>query len=134
MKKGVVFMITKKESRSTQEIVIENIKLYIKNEGLKKDRLAKKMGMTPQNFYEYLKKERKNTLDFASKLSEILGRDLKFFMDQNFQITSDVETLRATAFSSGETLSQEGQEGFEQLLRICNLIEIYGVGEEESNA
>ena len=40
--------------------------------------------------------------------------------------------LKAIAFSAG-TLSQEGEEGLNQLLRVCELIETYSM-EDQPNA
>lgn len=112
---------------------LENINTFIDGEGLKRKRLAKKLGMSESNFSDYLNGKRSNILDFAGRLAEILGFDAIYFIDHEFAYQPvESKDMRAIAFSAG-TLSQEGEEGLHQLLRICDLIETYNM-EERSNA
>jgi transcriptional regulator with XRE-family HTH domain len=118
------------DSRSQK--ILENINLFIETEGLKRKRLAKKMGMSESNFSDYLNGKRTNILDFAGKLAEILGFEQTFFMNSNFKPQVPYDDDRVLVFSAGN-LSEEGKEGLNQLLRICELIETYNM-EERSNA
>lgn len=112
---------------------LENIYTFIEGEGLKRKRLAKKLGMSESNFSDYLNGKRSNVLDFSVRLAEVLGLEGTYFMNPNFEYVSrEEEDLRAIAFSAG-TLSKDGEEGLDQLLRICELIETYNL-EEGSNA
>lgn len=129
-------MVNKPEHTSLDRHVIqtlENINTFIDGEGLKRKRLARKLGMSESNFSDYLNGKRTNILDFASRLAEVLGLEGTYFMNPKFEYQSvESEDMRAMAFSVG-TLSKEGAEGLNQLLRICELIETYNM-EEQSNA
>lgn len=112
------------------EIIIktlENIQTFINAEGLKKSGLAKRLGMSTPNFYDYLSNKRQGVLDFASRLALSLGYDETFFINPNFKLPYNEGAIRALAFSAGENLSSVAQEGFENLLKICDLIEIYNL-------
>ncbi|TMN21865.1 helix-turn-helix domain-containing protein [Lentibacillus cibarius] len=112
---------------------LKNMNEFIDGEGLKRKRLAKKLGMSESNFSDYLNGKRSNILDFSGSLAEVLGLEGTYFMNQNFNYKPDeLENMRAIAFSTG-TLSKEGEEGLNQLLRVCEMIEIYNM-EENSNA
>lgn len=129
-------MVYKPEHTSLERHVsqtLENIHVFIDGEGLKRKRLAKKLGMSESNFSDYLNGKRSNILDFAGRLAEVLGLDGTYFMNPKFEYQSvESEDMRSIAFSAG-ILSKEGEEGLNQLLRICELIEIYNM-EEQSNA
>ncbi|WLR50664.1 XRE family transcriptional regulator [Bacillus tianshenii] len=119
------------DHRVTQ--TLENIHTFIEGEGLKRKRLAKKLGMSESNFSDYMNKKRSNVLDFAVRLAEVLGLESTYFINPHFQYESNKEEdLRAIAFSAGP-LSKDGEEGLHQLLRVCELIETYNL-EESSNA
>ena len=112
---------------------LENINAFIDGEGLKRKRLAKKLGMSESNFSDYLNGKRTNILDFSSRLADVLGLESTYFMNPNFNYKSDeLGNRRAIAFSGGG-LSKEGEIGLNQLLRACEMIEIYNM-EEQSNA
>lgn len=112
---------------------LDNINTFIDGEGLKRKRLAKKLGMSESNFSDYLNEKRSNILDFAVRLAEILGLEETYFMDFEFDYQPErSDDMSTTAFSSS-TLSKEGEEGLHQLLRIYELIETYNT-EEQSNA
>ncbi|WP_050179584.1 helix-turn-helix domain-containing protein [Domibacillus robiginosus] len=112
---------------SINEYTLKNIKEFLTHEGLKKDRLAKKMGMSSANFYDYLNNKRQGVLDFSIKLAEILGYEDTFFMDENFKLMPFENSDRSFAFSAGNQFTEEGKEGFEHLLKICDLFEIYNL-------
>lgn len=112
---------------------LENINVFIDGEGLKRKRLAKKLGMSESNFSDYLNGKRSNVFDFAGRLSEALGLEGTYFMNPKFEYQSvESADMRKYAFSAG-ALSKEGEEGLAQLFRICELIETYNV-EDRSNA
>jgi transcriptional regulator with XRE-family HTH domain len=106
---------------------LNNIHTFINSEGLKKSGLAKRMGMSQANFYEYLGNKRQGVLDFSRQLAESLGYNESFFIDPNFKLPYNEAAVRALAFSAGDSLSPIAQEGFENLLKICDLIEIYNL-------
>ncbi|WP_106496151.1 helix-turn-helix transcriptional regulator [Lentibacillus sp. Marseille-P4043] len=115
------------------EQTLNNINTFIDGEGLKRKRLARKLGMSESNFSDYLNRKRSNILDFAVRLAEVLGLEETYFMNPEFDYQpKEFADMRTTAFSAG-TLSKEGEEGLHQLLRICELIETYNM-EEQSNA
>lgn len=112
---------------------LDNINAYIDGEGLKRKRLAKKLGMSESNFSDYLNGKRSNILDFSVRLAEVLDLEETFFMKTSFDYHSKKnDEIRVTAFSAGD-LSEKGEEGLHQLLRLCDLIETYNM-EDHSNA
>lgn len=113
---------------------LKNMNVFIKGEGLKRKRLAQKLGMSESNFSDYLQGKRANVLEFSAKLAEVLGLEGNYFADLNFVYQSDEskQEQRAIVFSKGD-LSADGEEGFHQLLRICELVETYDL-KENSNA
>lgn len=112
---------------------LDNINAYIDGEGLRRKRLAKKLGMSESNFSDYLNGKRSNILDFAVRLAEVLDLEENYFMNSAFDYHSrNNDEMRATAFSAGN-LSEKGEEGLYQLLRLCDLIETYNM-EDNSNA
>lgn len=108
-----------------------NIILFIKSEGLKRKRLAKKLEMSESNFSEYLNGKRSGILDFASRLAEVLGYERTFFIREDFKTQVSSNETTKIAFSAGD-LSKEGKDGLNQLVRVCDLIETYGVGDEHN--
>ncbi|MCM3443136.1 helix-turn-helix transcriptional regulator [Metabacillus halosaccharovorans] len=108
---------------------LKNIHTFINGEGLKRKRLAKKLGMSESNFSDYLNAKRSNILDFAVRLAEALGLEETYFMNPNYNYQPvEFEDMKAIAFSAG-TLSKNGEEGLHQLLRVCELIETYNMEE-----
>ncbi|GGN60030.1 helix-turn-helix transcriptional regulator [Oceanobacillus indicireducens] len=111
---------------------LENINTFIDGEGLKRKRLAKRLGMSESNFSDYLNGKRSNILDFSVKLAEVLGLEKNYFMNPRFDYQPVESDTRSTVFSSG-ALSKEGEEGLHQLLRVCEMIETYNM-EDRPNA
>lgn len=116
-----------KNGLSTNEYTLKNINEFIESQGLKKSRLAKKMGMSLTNLYDYLGNRRNGVLEFSRQLAETLGYDGAFFINPNFKSPYSEDSVRALAFSAGEQLSSEAQEGFINLLKVCDLFEIYNL-------
>lgn len=112
---------------STADQVLENIKRYIETEGLKRNRLAKRLGMSDSNFSEYLNGKRSNIMDFSTKLSHVLGLESTFFINKNFSSNLQPQDERVMAYSIGEDISLKGKEGITQLLRLCDLIDLYNM-------
>ncbi|WP_138419862.1 helix-turn-helix transcriptional regulator [Aquibacillus sediminis] len=110
---------------------LENILAFIKSEGLKRKRLAKKLEMSESNFSEYLNGKRSGILDFASRLAEVLGHDRTFFIREDFDAHRSSEETAKIAFSAGD-LSVDGKEGLDQLVRVCDLIETYDIGDDHN--
>lgn len=109
---------------------LENINTFIEGEGLKRNRLAKRLGMSESNFSDYLNGKRSNILEFSVKIAEILGLEEIYFMSPEFSYQQiEFEEERAIAFSAG-TISEDGEKGLHQLLRVCELIEIYQAGDQ----
>lgn len=119
--------MTISKSDSLIDQTLKNIHMFIEAEGLRKSGLAKRLNMSSANFYDYLSNKRQGVLDFSRQLAEALGYKETFFIDPNFKLPFSEDSVRALAFSAGETLSPVAQEGFENLLKICDLIEIYNL-------
>ncbi|WP_144462834.1 helix-turn-helix domain-containing protein [Siminovitchia fortis] len=109
---------------------LKNINVFLRGEGLKRKRLAQKLGMSESNFSDYLHGKRTNVLEFSARLAEVLGLEGNYFADPDFayQSAESKQEQQAMIFSKG-TLSPEGEEGLHQLLRICELVETYDVGD-----
>lgn len=110
--------------------ILRNINDFLEKEGLRKERLAKRMKKSPSTFYAHLKgKYEKSIYQFASDLATVLGYKPTFFIDENFQLPPRYETQmglgKNVCFSAGKELSKEGKKGLEQIGKICDLIEIY---------
>lgn len=111
------------------EQTLKNINDFITNEGLKRKRIAKKLEMSESNLSDYLNGKRANIHDFAIRLAKALKLDDMYFMTSSYQPSASDTQDHAIAFSAG-TLSPTGKEGLEQLLRICDLIETYDLGDD----
>jgi len=109
------------------QYTLENINKFIEQEGFKVARLAKRLDMSVQNVYAYLRNERKGILEFSKQLATVLGYDETYFMKENFTLPYNEEHVRQVAFSAGKNLSSEAQEGFKHLLKICDLYEVYSL-------
>ncbi|EMA6343028.1 helix-turn-helix domain-containing protein [Bacillus cytotoxicus] len=115
------------------QYVIQNMNQYIESEGLKRRRLAKRLGMSESNFSDYLNGKRMNGIyDFAAHLAEALGHEHTFFMEEDFHYVAEEQEEHAFLFSAGEMLSESGEEGLHQLTKLCDLIEIYSRGESHA--
>ncbi|MED3813407.1 helix-turn-helix transcriptional regulator [Priestia megaterium] len=112
---------------SIDQYTLDNINKYIQEEGFKIARLAKRLGMTTQNVYAYLRNERKGILEFSKQLALVLGHEETYFMNPDFKLPYNEEHVRQLAFSAGEKLSPEAQEGFNKLLKVCDLYEVYSL-------
>ncbi|RWR11900.1 helix-turn-helix transcriptional regulator [Siminovitchia fortis] len=130
--------MTKKEpSYSFEDHVqqtLKNINVFLRGEGLKRKRLAQKLGMSESNFSDYLQGKRSNVLEFSARLEEVLGLEGNYFADPDFAYRSaeSKQEQQAMIISKGN-LSPEGEEGLHQLLRISELVETYDV-EDHSDA
>ncbi|WP_396124312.1 helix-turn-helix domain-containing protein [Bacillus pseudomycoides] len=102
---------------------------YIEAEGLKRKRLAKRLGMSESNFSDYLNGKRTNGIyDFVANLADCLGHEHTFFMKEDSCNAVKNQEEHAFLFSAGEMLSDSGEEGLRQLTKLCDLIEIYNRG------
>jgi transcriptional regulator with XRE-family HTH domain len=105
---------------------LKNINLFIRGEGLKRKRLAQKLGMSESNFSDYLQGKRKNVLEFSAKLAEVLGLEGNYFADPDFSYQSAESKQEQQAIVPlKKNVTPEGEEGLLPLLRICELIETY---------
>jgi transcriptional regulator with XRE-family HTH domain len=112
-----------------EQVILERINLYLDSEGLRKERLAKRLGKSNSAFYANLSgKHLKTVFQFAVELAEVLGLPPTFFIEENFQYKKSQPTQiglsSGIAFSAGE-LSEEGKRGLEQIGKICDLVNIY---------
>lgn len=115
------------------DTIVQNINQYIDSEGLKRKRLAKRMGMSESNFSDYLNGKRMSGIyDFAAKLADNLGYETTFFMTDACQYMTKTEEEPTLMFSVGKQLSKEGEEGLLQLAKLCDLIEIYDRGDSRA--
>lgn len=64
--------------------VSRNITAYLKFEGLKIEYLAKRMNLSEDDFFNHIKGEIGDIIDFAKELSLTLGRNEDFFTTQDF--------------------------------------------------
>lgn len=115
------------------QFVVQNMNQYIEAEGLKRKRLAKRLAMSESNFSDYLNGKRMNGIyDFAANLADCLGHEHTFFMKEDFHNTVKGQEEHAFLFSAGEMFSESGEEGLRQLTKLCDLIEIYNMGESHA--
>ncbi|EEL50696.1 helix-turn-helix domain-containing protein [Bacillus cereus] len=115
------------------QFVVQNMNQYIEAEGLKRKRLAKRLGMSESNFSDYLNGKRTSGIyDFAANLADCLGHEHTFFMKEDFHHIVTDQTDYAFLFSAGERLSDSGEEGLQQLTKLCDLIEIYNRGQSHA--
>lgn len=122
------------ETKLTPERILQNINATIEQEGLRKERLAKKMGKQPSSFYATLAgKHPTSVYKFAVELAQLLGYKATYFLDEEFVLPTDAQPQNRFAFSVG-TVSEKGREGLEQLEKICDLIRICDAKGEEPHA
>ncbi|CAM4322242.1 helix-turn-helix transcriptional regulator [Paenibacillus alkaliterrae] len=68
-----------------QKVILDRINLYLDSEGLRKERLAKRLGKSPSAFYANLSgKHLKTAYQFAVELAEVLGLPPTYFIEENF--------------------------------------------------
>ncbi|MNI00933.1 hypothetical protein D3C73_537510 [compost metagenome] len=113
---------------TSNQVILDRINLYLDNEGLRKERLAKRLDKSPSAFYANLSGKNLKTVQFAVELAEVLGLSPTYFIEENFQYKNSQPTeiglMSSMAFSVGE-LSAEGKQGLEQIGKICDLVNIY---------
>ncbi|WP_336883617.1 helix-turn-helix transcriptional regulator [Priestia koreensis] len=112
---------------SIDQYTLQNINKFIEQAGFKVPRLAKRLDMSVQNVYAYLRNERKGILGFSKQLATALGYEETYFMNKNFTIPYNDEHVSQVAFSAGKNLSSHAQEGFKHLLKICDMYEVYSL-------
>ncbi|WP_019914103.1 helix-turn-helix domain-containing protein [Paenibacillus sp. HW567] len=108
--------------------ILNRINYYLDNEGLRKERLAKRMGKSTSALYANLSGKNQKTVQFAAELADVLGLSPTFFISDDF-LYKRVSALQTglenkVAFSAGK-LSEEGRDGLEQIRKICDLVNIY---------
>lgn len=112
------------------ELILERINHYIEKEGYRKERLAKKLGKAPSSVYAHLNgRHPKTTAQFAVELAIVLGLSPSFFIKENVEDIDYSEldlglNISNISFSVGQ-LGLKGQEGLEQIGKLCDLLEIY---------
>ncbi|MGE7219244.1 XRE family transcriptional regulator [Priestia koreensis] len=99
----------------------------LEQEGFKVPRLAKRLDMSVQNVYAYLRNEQKGILEFSKLLATTLGYEEAYFMKENFTLPYNDEHVNQVAFSVGKNFSSDAQEGFKHLLKVCDLYEVYSL-------
>jgi|GEM_PF-3577636 len=108
--------------------ILERIRFYLDHEGLRKERLAKRMGKSVSAFYANLSGQNHKTIQFAAELADVLGLSPDYFIRAEFSYKpaslSSTGLASAVAFSAGR-LSEAGKEGLEQIQKICDLVRIY---------
>ncbi len=119
------------EKQNLNKRIIDNIISYIENEGLRKSRLAKRMQMPLQNFDDYLNHRNKNIVNFSVELAGVLGKDSHFFMHKHFQTKEKSTPIRMIDFPAETSLRSKGNKDFDQLLRVCHLIDVYHTEESK---
>lgn len=110
---------------------LKNMNDFLTGEGLKRKRIAQKLNMSESNLSDYLNGKRANIHDFAIRLAKALKLEETYFIKSHYEPLSFQSNEQTMAFSAG-ILSKDGEEGLAQLLRICDLIETYDVGENKN--
>lgn len=113
----------------SNQLILDRINYYLENEGIRKERLAHRMGKSPSAFYAHLSgKHPKTTYQFAIELGTLLGLTPVFFIDQSFQYdplkNNETDLEHSRVFSAGK-LTDQGKEGLKQIGKLCDLVEIY---------
>ena len=122
------------DTKLTPERILQNINALIDQEGLRKERLAKKMGKQLSSFYATLSGKHPNAVyKFAIELAELLGYKPNHFLDEEFDLPSEPQQTNRFAFSVG-SVTEKAREGLEEIEKICDLIRIYDTKGDERYA